>query len=94
LVAIHGGVTYLLSHIQFDSESPQFDSELRLLLVVFWVAAVTVYYFSFVVVPRLRHLGASALAVLWCFVPILNLLILGVLFLYPEGDWQKFRGQI
>jgi hypothetical protein len=61
--------------------------------MIVWVAAVLIYFYWFVVIPRLKDFGLPALAFLLCFVPFLNLLVLGALLFGPQGYWQKRRNQ-
>jgi hypothetical protein len=86
LVAIHLGITYALLHLPLDYR-------LRFLLMAAWVLVMMLYFFGFVVVPRLRHFGLPPLAVILCFVPFVNALVLAALLLGPEGCWQRFRSQ-
>ncbi len=86
LLVIHLVIGYLLQH------SP-LAPRIRLILIMAWVAVLLIYFYAFVIVPRLRDFGLPVLAVLLCFVPFLNVLVLIALLFGPQNYWQILRNR-
>jgi len=70
------------------------DPKTRALVTLTEVALVMIYYFWFVVSPRIRDFGLPILTVVLFFIPLLNGVLALFLLLGPQNSWQVIQSKI
>jgi hypothetical protein len=84
VLILHFAVGSLIQHLPLAPE-------IRAVLLAVWVMVLLVYYYIFVIIPRVRDFGLPALAALLCLIPLFNILLLMALLFGPKNHWQTLQ---